>query len=31
MNISDFYMCVVKMLDEIDAPCMIVGAFGSRF
>jgi hypothetical protein len=28
MSISDFYIHVVKVLDEIGAPYMIVGAFG---
>jgi hypothetical protein len=28
MNMLDFYMRVVKALDEISAPYMIVGAFG---
>jgi hypothetical protein len=28
MNMLDFYIRVVKALDEIDAPYMIVGAFG---
>ena len=27
MNMLDFYTRVVKALDEIDAPYMIVGAF----
>ncbi len=28
MSVSDFYIRVVKLLDEIGAPYMIVGAFG---
>lgn len=28
MGVSDFYIRVVKMLDEINAPYMIVGAYG---
>jgi hypothetical protein len=28
MSLSDFYIFVVKVLDEIGAPYMIVGAFG---
>ena len=28
MGISDFYIRVVRALDEIGAPYMIVGAFG---
>jgi hypothetical protein len=27
MDMLDFYIRVVKALDEIGAPCMIVGAF----